>query len=124
MLHGERNGSGSARRSIVSTKRNFINLFCRMKLGLVLSGGGARGITHLGVLKALEEMDVKFSIISGTSAGSIVGALYAYGYKSQEIFEVVKSIGLFKSMRPAWTRVGLLQMIWLNDLLLKHIPEN
>lgn len=95
-----------------------------MKLGLVLSGGGARGITHLGVLKALEEMDIKFSIISGTSAGSIVGALYAYGYKSEEIFDIVKNISFFKSMRPAWTRVGLLQMIWLNDLLLKHIPEN
>ncbi len=95
-----------------------------MKVGLVLSGGGARGITHLGVLKALEEMDIQFSIISGTSAGSIVGALYAYGYKANEIFEVVKSISFFKSMRPAWTRVGLLQMIWLNDLLLKYIPEN
>jgi NTE family protein len=95
-----------------------------MKLGLVLSGGGARGITHLGILKALEEMGVEFSIISGTSAGSIIGALYAYGYRSEEIFSVVKSLSFFKSLRPAWTRVGLLQMLWLQELLLKYIPEN
>ena len=48
-----------------------------MKIGLVLSGGGARGFAHIGVLKALEEKGVQFSIVSGTSAGAIVGALYA-----------------------------------------------
>lgn len=95
-----------------------------MKIGLVLSGGGARGITHLGVLKALEEMGLEFSIISGTSAGSIVGALYAYGYRSDEIYDIVKHLSFFKSLRPAWTRLGLLQMMWLQELLLKYIPEN
>jgi len=95
-----------------------------MKVGLVLSGGGARGITHLGVLKALEEMGIEFSIISGTSAGSIIGALYAYGYRSNDILELTKSLSFFKSLRPAWTRFGLLQMNWLYELLLKCIPEN
>jgi NTE family protein len=50
-----------------------------MRIGLTLSGGGARGISHLGVLQALEEFDVKPTIISGASAGSIVGSLYGYG---------------------------------------------
>ena len=45
-------------------------------IGLVLSGGGARGVAHIGVIQALEELGLKFSCISGTSAGSIVGALY------------------------------------------------
>jgi NTE family protein len=95
-----------------------------MKRGLVLSGGGARGVAHIGVLKALEEMDIDFSILSGTSAGSIVGALYAYGYKADEIFDIVKQLTIFKTLRPAWTRAGLLQMNGLNELLLKYIPAN
>ena len=47
-----------------------------MKIGLVLSGGGIRGIAHLGVLQALTEAGIKFDMISGTSAGSIIGALF------------------------------------------------
>ena len=81
-----------------------------MKLGIVLSGGGARGIAHIGVLKALDEMGVKFSIASGTSSGSIVAALYAYGYKPDEIFEITKNLSIFRSVQPAWTWVGLLKM--------------
>ena len=45
-----------------------------MRVGLVLSGGGARGIAHVGVLKALTEMGIQFSVISGTSAGAVAGA--------------------------------------------------
>jgi NTE family protein len=50
-----------------------------MKIGLVLSGGGARGIAHLGVIKALMEMGIPFSQIAGTSAGAIAGALTGPG---------------------------------------------
>lgn len=95
-----------------------------MKRGLVLSGGGARGIAHVGVLKALDEMEVKFHRISGTSAGAIVGALYACGYKPDHIFELVKNLSIFKSVRPAFAWTGLLTMDGLKDLLLKSIPEN
>lgn len=95
-----------------------------MKIGLVLSGGGARGIVHIGVLKALEEMNIKFSVISGTSAGSIVGALYAYGYTPDQIIEMIKSVSIFKSVRPAWTGAGLLTMDGLVDVLRQYIPEN
>jgi NTE family protein len=95
-----------------------------MKLGLVLSGGGARGVVHIGVLKAIEELGVQFSMVSGTSAGSIVGSLYAYGYPPDEIFKIIKSMSIFKSVRPAWTWAGLLRMDGLQELLLKYIPEN
>jgi len=95
-----------------------------MKIGITLSGGGARGIAHIGVLKALEEMGVEISVISATSAGSIVGSLYAYGIKPDKIFEQVQQLTLFKSMRPAWTWAGLLTMDWLRDLIVKNIPEN
>ena len=95
-----------------------------MKIGLAMSGGGARGVAHAGVLKALEEMDVKISFISGTSAGSIVGALYAYGYKPDDIFDIVKEVSMFKSVRPAWAWTGLLTMDGLKELLITSMPEN
>ncbi len=95
-----------------------------MKIGIALSGGGARGIVHLGALKALEEMDVTISVISGTSAGSIVASLYAYGFTPDQIFERVRQLSLFKSLRPAWKRAGLLTMDGLKELIIKNIPEN
>ena len=57
-----------------------------MKIGLALSGGGIRGIAHAGVIKALEEENIKIDIIGGTSAGSMVASLYAMGYSPDEIF--------------------------------------
>ena len=59
----------------------------RPKVGLVLSGGGAKGMAHVGVLRVLEELKVPVDIVVGTSAGSAVGALYASGMKVQEIEE-------------------------------------
>jgi NTE family protein len=95
-----------------------------MKYGLVLSGGGARGVAHIGVLKALEEIGVKFDRLSGTSAGSIVGSLYAYGYPPDKILEIIISTSFFKSVRPAWTMTGLLSLERLKDVLVKYLPEN
>jgi NTE family protein len=95
-----------------------------MKIGLVLSGGGARGVAHIGVLKALDEIGIEFSIASGTSAGCIVAALYSYGYKPDEIFDIVKNLSIFKSVSPAWAWTGLLKMDGLEMLLRKHIPED
>ena len=59
-----------------------------MRFGLALSGGGIRGVAHIGVLKALEEEGRVPSWIAGTSAGSIVAGLYAYGYSTQELVEI------------------------------------
>ncbi len=62
-----------------------------MKLGLALSGGGIRGIAHAGVLKALEENNIKVDIIGGTSSGGIIASLYAMGYSPKKIFEIFKT---------------------------------
>jgi len=64
----------------------------RPKIGLVLSGGGARGAAHIGVLKILEEKRVPIDVISGTSFGAIVGGLYAAGYSAAEMEEIASSI--------------------------------
>jgi NTE family protein len=64
----------------------------RQKIGLALSGGGARGITHIGVLKALEELRVPIDYIAGTSMGSIVGGLYASGLSTEQLDKAVNTI--------------------------------
>ncbi|MCB2195442.1 MAG: patatin-like phospholipase family protein [Bacteroidetes bacterium] len=58
------------------------------KIGLVLSGGAAKGIAHIGVLKVLEEIGITPDYITGTSMGAVVGGLYALGYSAQEISEL------------------------------------
>lgn len=57
----------------------------RPKIGLVLSGGGAKGLAHIGVLKVIEEAGIKIDYIGGTSMGAIVGGLYASGYNAQQL---------------------------------------
>ncbi len=61
-----------------------------IKLGLVLSGGGAKGFAHIGVLKVLEEENIPITIISGNSIGTIVGALYSIGFSAQDIEDFVR----------------------------------
>ena len=59
----------------------------RPRIGLVLSGGGARGIRHVGVIRMLEELNIQVDYVAGTSMGSIVGGLYCAGYSSEEMLE-------------------------------------
>jgi len=63
-----------------------------VKVGLVLSGGGAKGLAHIGVLKVIEDAGVRIDYIGGTSMGAIVGALYASGYKAQELDSIFRSV--------------------------------
>ncbi|NDY96960.1 patatin-like phospholipase family protein [Wenzhouxiangella limi] len=62
------------------------------RIGLVLGGGGARGAAHVGVLKVLEEQGIAVDVIAGTSMGAIVGALYASGYRADDIEAIVERI--------------------------------
>lgn len=60
-------------------------------VGLVLSGGGAKGITHIGIIQALEENGIPIDYVAGTSIGAIIGGLYAMGYTPQEMLELIGS---------------------------------
>ncbi|MDD3405212.1 MAG: phospholipase [Sphingobacteriia bacterium] len=86
------------------------------KIGLSLSGGGAKGIAHLGVLQALEEFDLKPDIIAGVSAGSIIGALYADGKTPKDICQFFQESSFFKyvSIKP---KKGLMSPKRFHDLL-------
>lgn len=64
----------------------------RKKVGVVLSGGGAKGLAHIGVLKALEESGVQIDYIGGTSMGAIIGGLYASGYSATELDSIFRTV--------------------------------
>lgn len=68
----------------------------RPKIGLVLSGGGAKGFAHIGVLKVLEEAGLKIDYIGGTSMGAVIGGLYASGYNAAQIDSIFKSTDFSK----------------------------
>ena len=65
-----------------------LNFLAGEKLGYALSGGGARGFAHIGVLKVLEEEGIHPDYIAGTSIGAVIGALYAMGYSARELEEI------------------------------------
>jgi NTE family protein len=80
------------------------------KIGLVLSGGGARGFAHLGVIQALNDAGIYPDVISGTSAGALAGVLYADGNTPKEIQKIMNSGSRLDFMRPVMPREGLLQL--------------
>jgi NTE family protein len=88
-----------------------------MNTGLVLSGGGARGVAHIGVLKALEENQIEITHIAGTSAGAIVGALYAAGHSWVDILKFFKEVPIFHYKRYAINKPGFIDTIkFYNEL--------
>ncbi len=78
----------------------FISLSCSLlgqekpKVGLVLSGGGAKGLAHIGALQVIEDAGVKIDYIGGTSMGAIIGALYASGYSAKELDSIFRATDL------------------------------
>ncbi|MCD0486818.1 patatin-like phospholipase family protein [Pedobacter sp. MC2016-14] len=96
----------------------------KMKIGLVLSGGGIRGIAHLGVLKALINAGIRFSHISGTSAGSIAGAFYAAGIDPEEGLNIFMKTRLLRFIRPAVGSLGLINIEHTSELLKEYFPED
>lgn len=95
-----------------------------VKVGIALSGGGARGMAHAGVLKALEEFGIEPQIISGASAGSIVGALYAYGYSADDMLRISKGSNMLKVIRKS-RKIGMnMEPHYVRDLIKDAIPED
>ena len=74
------------------------------KVGLVLSGGGAKGMTHIGIIRALEENNIPIDYIAGTSMGAIIGSLYAMGYSPDDMVELLKSRTLNDGIPEKWKR--------------------
>ena len=96
------------------------------KLGLALGGGGARGVVHIGFLKALEEEGIKPYCISGTSMGAVVGGCYASGMPIDKIRDIVlslKTMDIVDIDAMPFTRLSLLRSKKLQKLFLKHVGD-
>ena len=96
--------------------------------GIVLSGGGALGFAHIGALMALEEANIEISVISGASIGSIVGAMYAYGYSPQEMIDIIENEKLYKLSKiltlNLFNRHGISNHKKIKNILNKILPVN
>ena len=95
-----------------------------VRIGMALSGGGARGIAHIGVLQALEEHGIFPDVLSGTSAGAIAGALYASGKTPEEMLEFVKDASILKVFKVSFPYSGLSKLTYLKERLSAYIPED
>jgi NTE family protein len=93
-----------------------------MKVGLVLSGGGARCFAHIGGLKALEEQGIKVSSIAGSSSGAILGALYAAGLDADTLHIIVKTLNYSDFWRTG-VKGGLISHEGIAELLNVHAPK-
>jgi NTE family protein len=93
-------------------------------IGLCLSGGGARGFAHLGVLQAVDELKIPISRLSGSSAGAMAAVFYAYGYTPQKSLEIVleRKFWQYVSVRPS--KWGLLSLSKTAGILKKYLPED
>jgi len=94
------------------------------KLGIALSGGGVRGVAHIGVLKALEENELEPEVIIGTSAGAIIGALYAAGKSTEEMLEIVREWSVYKVLKVGLPIDGLTNLTFVRDQLKKAIEHD
>jgi NTE family protein len=96
-------------------------MLMKFKMGLVLSGGGTRGFAHIGALQALEEAGVRADVISGTSVGSIVGALYADGYSPSAMLDLFRKNRVIQLSRLTLLRKGMLSLSGLKKKINKYI---
>lgn len=95
-----------------------------MKIGIVLSGGGIRGIAHLGVLKALQDAGIRLSHISGTSAGAIAGAFCAAGIDSFESLNIFMKTRLLRFVRPALSNLGIINIEKTREILATYLQHD
>lgn len=96
------------------------------KIGLVLSGGGAKGMAHVGVIRYLEEAGIKPDYVVGTSMGSVIGGLYALGYNSDELEEIILSIDwdLLISNRVEFNSIAFEEKEYYNRYLVELPVKN
>lgn len=94
------------------------------KIGLCLSGGGARGFAHLGVLQAFDELAIPIHELSGSSAGAFAAALYGQGHKPEFILKEITKRRLWNYVNFAPSRMGLLKLTKTEKILKELIPHD
>lgn len=95
------------------------------KIGLALGGGAAKGIAHIGVLRAIEEKDIQIHCLSGTSIGALISAYYAFGKTPTEIEEIIPELNLRKVIKLTLPRKGFISTERIEEMILRDIgPVN
>jgi NTE family protein len=94
----------------------------RLRVGLALSGGAARGIAHVGVLRALVENDIPIDAIAGASAGALIGGCYAAGVSIDHLIEMASTFRWRHTQRPSFSRLGLQSNARMETFLRAHLP--
>lgn len=95
------------------------------KVGLALGGGAAKGIAHIGVLRAIEEKDIKIHCISGTSIGALIASYYAFGKTPTEIEKLIPELNFRKVMKLTLPRKGFISTERIEEMVLRDIgPVN
>ena len=94
----------------------------RKKIGLALSGGGARGFAHIGVLKVLGEHNIPIDFIAGTSIGSLVGGAYAAGMSAKEIEKMAHRVRWRHLIRPSFSPIALWSNAPMGKFIERHFP--
>src|SRR5256885_5688174 len=89
----------------------------RPRIGLALSGGAARGIAHVGVLRALTENNIPIDAIAGASAGSLIGGCYAAGLPIERLEEMARTFRWRHTQRPSFSRLGLQSNVRMEKFL-------
>ena len=87
-----------------------------LKVGLVLSGGGAKGLAHIGVLKEIEAAGIKIDYIGGTSMGAIIGGLYASGYNAHQLDSIFEAVNFDKLIQEV-------HGLFMNEQMPKSMPS-
>jgi NTE family protein len=96
----------------------------QIKVGIALGGGSALGFAHIGVLKALEENGIVVDCISGTSAGAVIGALYAFGISFKDIEDEASSLNWKKLAKIHPSAMGITTNLAIREVLEKHIGKD
>ena len=95
----------------------------KKKTGIAFGGGATRGLAHIGVIKVLEEYDLKFDLVAGNSAGSIVAAFYAAGFSWKELYDIAKDITPRELLGLNLKRRGLFKSDKLEAFLKQYLGE-
>lgn len=95
-----------------------------MRIGLALSGGGVRGVAHIGVIRAMEEHGIQADVVSGTSAGAIIGALYAAGVPCDQMLTMVRESNVYRIIRFGWPLLGFASLDYLKLRMQDLLPAN
>jgi NTE family protein len=94
----------------------------RPRIGLALSGGAARGIAHVGVLRALEQNNIRIDAIAGASAGALIGGSYASGLSIDELAKMARAFRWRHTARLSFSRLGLQTNARMEKFLRAHLP--